>query len=249
MMKKSLIIKIQRQTGVVLVISLILLLALTLIGVTGSNVTGLEEKMAGNNKDVNLAFQAAESALRFAEANLSAARPTATTTPTRTSVIANQGAFAGSVGYYTLLQDNAIISNGIQTKNPDPILATALPCVGGESASYCISGFFSSPSYSTTTNCANCVNWAGTNPKNYIEYTNSSFSSLARPPEYIIEELLNIGGSGSSTAAGGGLGGGSDTPIASVTSGNTITYRITARGWGINANSVATVQSIVKVTY
>lgn len=45
-------------------ISLIMLLLLTLIGVTGSQVTGLEEKMAGNMKDRNIAFQAAESALR-----------------------------------------------------------------------------------------------------------------------------------------------------------------------------------------
>jgi len=47
-------------------ISLIMLLLLTLIGVTGSQVTGLEEKMAGNMKDRNIAFQAAESALRDA---------------------------------------------------------------------------------------------------------------------------------------------------------------------------------------
>ncbi|NOU21211.1 MAG: hypothetical protein HOO93_05375, partial [Methyloglobulus sp.] len=39
-----------------------------LIGATGSQVTSLEEKMAGNSKDHNLAFQAAESALRAGEA-------------------------------------------------------------------------------------------------------------------------------------------------------------------------------------
>lgn len=39
----------QHQSGVVLVISLIMLLALTLIGVTGSRVTSLEEKMAANS--------------------------------------------------------------------------------------------------------------------------------------------------------------------------------------------------------
>lgn len=69
-------ISINRQSGVVLAISLIMLLLLTLIGVTGSQVTGLEEKMAGNMRDRNMAFQAAESALRTGEATVTAANPT-----------------------------------------------------------------------------------------------------------------------------------------------------------------------------
>jgi type IV pilus assembly protein PilX len=58
---------LNRQTGVVLVISLIMLLLLALIGVTGMQVTSLEEKMAGNAQDQNVAFQAAESTLKEAE--------------------------------------------------------------------------------------------------------------------------------------------------------------------------------------
>jgi type IV pilus assembly protein PilX len=57
----------QKQTGVVLVISLIMLVLLTLLGVTAMQVTGLEEKMAGNMKSNNLAFQSAETALREGE--------------------------------------------------------------------------------------------------------------------------------------------------------------------------------------
>ncbi|MBK8817163.1 MAG: hypothetical protein IPN42_17405 [Methylococcaceae bacterium] len=56
------------QSGVVLVIALILLAILSMIGVAGMQTTGLEEKMAGNMKDKNLAFQAAETALREGEA-------------------------------------------------------------------------------------------------------------------------------------------------------------------------------------
>jgi len=56
-----------KQTGVVLVVSLIMLLLLTLIGVTGTQVTTLEEKMAGNSRDQNVAFQAAEATLIEAE--------------------------------------------------------------------------------------------------------------------------------------------------------------------------------------
>lgn len=56
-----------QQSGVVLVISLIMLVLLTIISLTSMQVSGLEEKMAGNSRDQNVAFQAAESALREAE--------------------------------------------------------------------------------------------------------------------------------------------------------------------------------------
>lgn len=55
------------QQGVVLVVSLMMLLLVTLIGVSGVSMVSLEEKMAGNSYDRNLAFQAAEAALREAE--------------------------------------------------------------------------------------------------------------------------------------------------------------------------------------
>lgn len=55
------------ETGAVLVVSLVFLLLLTLIGLTGMQVTSLEEKMSGNMRDRNLAFQGAESALRAGE--------------------------------------------------------------------------------------------------------------------------------------------------------------------------------------
>ncbi len=63
------------QQGVVLIVSLILLLLLTLIGTTGMQMTSLEEKMAGNMRDRNLAFQAAESALAAGELYLKTVAP------------------------------------------------------------------------------------------------------------------------------------------------------------------------------
>jgi len=64
---------IDRQAGVVLIISLIMLLLITIIGLASSQVNNLEEKMAGNAKDQNLAFQAAEDALRSGEERIEAA--------------------------------------------------------------------------------------------------------------------------------------------------------------------------------
>ncbi len=63
------------QSGAVLIVSLIMLLLLTLLGVTSIQTTSLEEKMAGNMRDKDLAFQAAESALATAESTLNPVAP------------------------------------------------------------------------------------------------------------------------------------------------------------------------------
>lgn len=61
-----------RQSGVALFISLVLLLVLTIIGVSSVQTTSLEVRMTRNEHDSMLAFQAAESALRDAEGQLEA---------------------------------------------------------------------------------------------------------------------------------------------------------------------------------
>ncbi len=95
----------QKQSGVVLMISLIMLLLLTLIGVTGSSVTGLEEKMAGNMRDENLAFQAAETALRVGESIVMLNPPAFS--------VANNG--KGGTGLYTTVGTGAQASGYWQT--------------------------------------------------------------------------------------------------------------------------------------
>jgi type IV pilus assembly protein PilX len=55
------------QRGVALVVALILLLLVTMIGLAGMRGTTLQERMTSNLYDRELAFQAAESALRAAE--------------------------------------------------------------------------------------------------------------------------------------------------------------------------------------
>ena len=59
--------KSDKQAGSALIVSLVILLLLTLIGVTAMSTTSLEERMAGNNRDENIAFQAAETAARDGE--------------------------------------------------------------------------------------------------------------------------------------------------------------------------------------
>lgn len=55
------------QHGVVLATSLILLVVMTLVGLTAMSVNSRHETMAGNTRQRNLAFQSAESCLREAE--------------------------------------------------------------------------------------------------------------------------------------------------------------------------------------
>lgn len=80
---------LRRQRGAVLVVSLVILLVITMIAAGSMRGTILEEKMAGNTRDRNLAFQAAESAVREAEIFIDS--------------VASLGAFPGSGGLYGLV--------------------------------------------------------------------------------------------------------------------------------------------------
>lgn len=55
------------QNGAVLAVSLLILVVLTIIGVSSMTTTSLEEKMSGNFRDRQIAFNAAEAALSHAE--------------------------------------------------------------------------------------------------------------------------------------------------------------------------------------
>lgn len=55
------------QRGAVLVMSLIILLILTVLGLTAMQTTGVQERMAGGLRDASISLQAAEAALRDGE--------------------------------------------------------------------------------------------------------------------------------------------------------------------------------------
>jgi len=61
------LIEYKNQTGSALIVSLSILLVLTILGVSAMRTTSLEEKMAGNSRDAQVAFEAAEAALREGE--------------------------------------------------------------------------------------------------------------------------------------------------------------------------------------
>ena len=84
---------ISKNNGAVLVMSLMMLFVLTLIGVSSINTTTLEEKMSGNTRNRQLAFQSAETAIRAAERKITddVTNPTALFPDTQTTA-----------GYYAL---------------------------------------------------------------------------------------------------------------------------------------------------
>lgn len=61
-----------RQSGAVLYVALIMLILLALIGIVAMQVAGQQERMAANYQATSLAFQNAEGAVRSQEADLKA---------------------------------------------------------------------------------------------------------------------------------------------------------------------------------
>jgi type IV pilus assembly protein PilX len=59
-----------RQRGMTLVPAMLFLLTVAMLGLAALNSTVMEERMVGNAKDQNLAFQAAEAGLRDAEVDV-----------------------------------------------------------------------------------------------------------------------------------------------------------------------------------
>jgi type IV pilus assembly protein PilX len=62
--------KLQNQQGTALVIAMLFLVILGMLGMTTMTNTTLDERMAGNARDRDIAMQAAEAALRDAERDL-----------------------------------------------------------------------------------------------------------------------------------------------------------------------------------
>jgi type IV pilus assembly protein PilX len=109
----------QLQQGFVLVVALVLLLVLTLLGLAAAQSTSLEERMAGNARNHDLAFQAAEAGLSAGITCLQTGAPACSVfnpgttgnngmyqfSPTSTTVIWAQPAFwttaGNALGYNT----------------------------------------------------------------------------------------------------------------------------------------------------
>lgn len=100
------------QQGVTLIVAMIFLAILALLGVTVAQTTQLEERMAGNTRDRDLAFQATEAALTWASMqNMLTLSGGATIDPTADDDVVFWNAFAW--GGATQLTSAQITVNGL----------------------------------------------------------------------------------------------------------------------------------------
>ena len=104
--------KCRSQRGSAMIISLIFLLMMTLISTAAMRSSTMQARMAGNARDVNVAFQAAEAALREAEQNLL----------DNTETLPD---FADAGGYYLMNSPNRPIWVGANTTNGNGFLTYA----------------------------------------------------------------------------------------------------------------------------
>ncbi|MCW5654103.1 PilX N-terminal domain-containing pilus assembly protein [Hydrogenophaga sp.] len=127
-----------RESGVALVVALILLVIMTLVGLSALRTVTLEEKMTAQTFDRSLSFQAAEAALREAEALVEATVPTpAALTPCVNGVCGAPNAAATARwadSSFSGWHDAAAVANGPISLTPQYIieyLGNTFPCQPG----------------------------------------------------------------------------------------------------------------------
>jgi type IV pilus assembly protein PilX len=104
-----------QQRGAALITSLIILLVLTVLGVSAMSTSSLEELMAGNLRDQNLSFQAAEAALKDGERYIDS---WGGTPPAATSSGTNSGVYSRDefgLYEYTAFDTTNLWSNAVAT--------------------------------------------------------------------------------------------------------------------------------------
>src|SRR5471030_1298866 len=138
------------QRGAVLLVSVVLLFILTFLGLVAMKIATLEEKMSGAAMDKNVAFQAAESALRDGEQDVlnnltsssgfSAACMTGLCLPSTTAVAIcdsiswtgglprNYGSYTGAAAIPDVLTQPKYIVELLPDLPPEPAIACPRRC-------------------------------------------------------------------------------------------------------------------------
>jgi type IV pilus assembly protein PilX len=104
------------QRGSVLIVSLIMLLLISLIGLGSMQGTTLQERMASNLQDRNLAFQASEQALRAGEVFLDASLANTVTTS-----LNNRVALADAANWDGIDARAVTVATGDPTLSAQPV--------------------------------------------------------------------------------------------------------------------------------
>jgi type IV pilus assembly protein PilX len=202
----------KRQTGVALIVGLLILLVLIIVGIAASNLATQQERMSRSSRDYNIAFQAAEAALRDAERDINYQTAVATVSPDprRSPQIVDSAGFASDCG--------STATQGL-----------CLPAPAGTAPVWETTALDAAPSvpYGQFTG-ASLFPRSAQNSETYSAGAPLSASGgVGMQPRYLIEALRN----------------------PACVSGNTdcqpyYIYRITARGYGSDPRTQATLQEV-----
>lgn len=216
----------RRQNGFVLITALIFLVILAVLGLSSMQASTLQERMAGNLRDRNIALQAAELALRDAERDLGALKANIAFPITAASFCA-----AGDTGCRPTGARASVFADRIGFWAWGPALRQSWTpsCPLGQ----CYS--IDKPAAAAPVWDDTQANWApqpgstGSNPTvQYGTYTGATaIPGVAQQPRYILEifpanpsDVYGTGGS------------------------KKVIFRITARAVGQNPNTVVVLQSV-----
>lgn len=188
-----------KQRGAVLLVSLVMLLLLTFIGVAAMNTANTQEKMVGNLQDQQVAFDMAELALKAGEDWMMSllTLPEASTDP--------------SPG-----------DGNVWGKDNIKLKLSSTDVNWWEKATD--ANFWTAEGNKVTLNTA--LKRAGTSDDSWYVY---------QEPQYVIEQLQSISGTGGTGNAGIGI---SDGSVSSTV------YRIVARGMGGRQDTVVLLEGI-----
>lgn len=209
-----------KQGGFSLIVSLMMLIVIIILGVSASQMAVNEERGARNDRDRQLAFQAAEAALKDAEYEiLSDASPAC--------------AAAAPVGHGRL--------NTVTCFNEDNGLGFVTDCSAPPNEGLCLASATAVPAW-LSPNVQFLADAKGTGNNHTVKYgrfTGRTFPTQATvagsafpiyPPRYIIERVLKNLSTDSMTQPGEGYA---------------YMFRVTAMGFGANPNSQVVLQSVV----
>lgn len=115
----------RNQRGAVLIFCLVFLAVLTVMGVSGMESTVLEERMSGNMRDHSLAFQAAESALKNAEAWLVLQDTLPVTSTDGSTAVWAGNSLVSGLGDEEYWWDDSSVNSGWWGTNGDDLNGTA----------------------------------------------------------------------------------------------------------------------------
>ncbi len=237
MMKSNLINYSAKQTGAVLIVSLIMLFLMSILAMSSMSRTVVQERMAGNVIDKQRAFQAAEAALRAAE------RYVEDTDDLNFAVFDNESSPEATIDY-AVNNDGDTCLNGLCTPSNHTTSYT-----GASSNKNCTDASFIPERW---TNCAagtaaavNNLNvWS--NSARYTEYQIKNALLVNAHPRYIIEFMGYVHPDGTSPTNLCGM----TYDIVWPTQLNKDyicnrqhLYRITAVGYGADVNTQVMLQS------